>query len=58
MRLTILLTAGAALALSYPAFAQDTAPAADYVPSTKGLLPEVPADGCELHIWPAERMKS
>lgn len=32
--------------------------ASDYVPSTKGLTPEVAADGCELHVWPAERMQS
>jgi hypothetical protein len=58
MKSPMMLTAGLALALSSPAFAQGTAPAADYVPSTKGLLPEVAADGCELHIWPAERMNS
>lgn len=58
MRLSILLTAGAALALSTSAFAQESATADEYVLSTKGLLPEVAADGCELHIWPAERMNS
>lgn len=58
MRLSILLTAGAALALSASAFAQESATADEYVPSTTGLLPEVAADGCELHIWPAERMNS
>ncbi|MEZ5749714.1 MAG: hypothetical protein R3D83_07490 [Caenibius sp.] len=26
--------------------------------NTAGLMPTVPADGCELHIWPAERMQS
>jgi hypothetical protein len=26
--------------------------------STKGLAPMVAADGCELHMWPAERMTS
>jgi hypothetical protein len=28
------------------------------VASTKGLQPEAAADGCELHLWPAERMQS
>ena len=27
-------------------------------PNTKGLAPAVAADGCELHVWPAERMNS
>lgn len=40
-----------------PAYSQ-SAEADEYVPSTKGLLPEVAEDGCELHIWPAERMNS
>jgi hypothetical protein len=26
--------------------------------NTKGLAPAVAADGCELHVWPAERMNS
>jgi hypothetical protein len=28
------------------------------VSNTQGLIPSAPADGCELHIWPAERMTS
>jgi hypothetical protein len=66
MKLPKLLAAAAVLAVAVPAVAsaQDAAPDAaqaatpDYTPSTKGLLPEVAADGCELHLWPAERMNS
>lgn len=52
----------AALAVAHSAPAQDAAPAQDVGPthdaSAPGLLPAGPADGCELHIWPAERMTS
>lgn len=72
MKFTLFATAGLALALATPVVAQDAdssadasadasvaaAVAADYTPSTKGLAPEVAADGCELHVWPAERMQS
>lgn len=35
------------------------APALNTSPTqTAGLLPTVQADGCELHVWPAERMAS
>jgi hypothetical protein len=36
--------------------AADTAPGE--AAHTEGLLPKVAADGCELHLWPAERMSS
>lgn len=60
MKFPMMLIAGLAIGVSMPALvnAQEAAPAADYAPSTKGLMPEVAADGCELHIWPAERMNS
>ena len=55
----------AGLALSPAAQAQDaaaTAAVAAPAPSTalnqEGLLPAAAADGCELHLWPAERMSS
>ncbi len=64
MKLRTFLAAGLVLAAAAPTIAQaqdaqavEGAPA-DYTPSTKGLLPEAPADGCELHVWPAERMQS
>lgn len=40
------------------AAATTAAQAQDYQASTKGLAPEAAADGCELHVWPAERMNS
>lgn len=59
------LAAMAALSLSPAANAQDAAAAvavAAPAPSTalnqQGLLPAAVADGCELHLWPAERMSS
>jgi hypothetical protein len=65
------LAALAVLALSPDAQAQDaaTAPAApaaaeaalpprDSALLEQGLKPTGPTDGCELHIWPAERMAS
>lgn len=62
MKRPMMLTAGLglafALALAAPAAAQDQAAADAYAPSTKGLLPAAAADGCELHVWPAERMQS
>lgn len=55
----------AALALSPAAQAQDAAAAVSVAapaPSTalnqQGLQPAAAADGCELHLWPAERMSS
>jgi hypothetical protein len=48
MRRTTALAAGLMLT-SGAAFAQDTAPAAAAAPASSG---------CELHIWPAERMTS
>ncbi len=57
MKLKMLLVAGLALSAASPALVHaQEAPA--YAPSTKGLMPAVAADGCELHIWPAERMNS
>lgn len=52
----MLLAAALALGVATPAIvhAQDAA----HAPSTKGLAPAVAADGCELHIWPAERMNA
>ena len=41
----------AALVLAAPLHAQEAAAPA-------GLQPSVAADGCELHLWPAERMTS
>jgi hypothetical protein len=64
MKLHALMIAGAMLSVAAsPALqAQNGTPAqdevSDYTPSTKGLLPDVAADGCELHIWPAERMSA
>ncbi|MBA3864432.1 MAG: hypothetical protein C0517_10865, partial [Erythrobacter sp.] len=58
MKFPILLAAGLVLAASAPTVAQAQDAPADYTPSAKGLLPEVAADGCELHVWPAERMQS
>jgi hypothetical protein len=55
----MLLAAVLVLGVSAPSLAHaQEASATDYAPSTKGLAPEAPADGCELHIWPAERMNS
>ncbi|QVM83376.1 hypothetical protein [Novosphingobium decolorationis] len=36
----------------------EATPAAAPAAPHEGLLPSVAADGCELHIWPAERMNS
>lgn len=60
-----------AMALIGTAHAQDATPAAAVAPATaeaaatsttpvlqQGLQPTAPADGCELHLWPAERMTS
>ena len=57
------LAALAALALSPAAHAQDAAasvaaPAPSTALNQQGLLPAAAADGCELHLWPAERMSS
>ena len=60
------ITALALAAVAMPALAQETAPApaattmVNGAPSyrTDSLQPKVAADGCELHIWPAERMTS
>jgi hypothetical protein len=67
----ILAATGLAMILAAPAMAQDKpmedkpmeakamvekAMMADA--NTKGLAPAVAADGCELHVWPAERMNS
>lgn len=40
------------------AAAQAEATAQPPAPARPALTPSVPADGCELHIWPAERMAS
>ncbi len=69
IRLISVASAIALAAMSNAALAQTTAvpaaaPEAPAVaaavpaaaPNTQGLLPTAPADGCELHIWPAERM--
>lgn len=60
---TILAATGLAMALAAPTVVQaqdemmkDKAMMADA--NTKGLAPAVAADGCELHVWPAERMNS
>lgn len=67
----ILAATGLALILAVPATAQD-APMMDKPMedkamvekammaeiNTKGLAPTAAADGCELHLWPAERMTS
>lgn len=61
MKSKIMLVAGIALGtVTFAAHAQSTrsAQAGDYTPSTAGLIPSAPADGCELHVWPAERMNS
>ena len=66
MKKTMLLAAALALGVASPALvhAQEAAPAAaatpaaETAPNTKGLAPAVAADGCELHIWPAERMNA
>ena len=57
------LAALAALALSPAAHAQDAAasvaaPAPSTALNQQGLLPAAATDGCELHLWPAERMSS
>lgn len=56
-----LLAAVGAVALATPALAQ-TEPAAAPIPTvTSGsstIAPTAPADGCEMHVWPAERMAS
>jgi hypothetical protein len=66
-RLVSLVSAFALTAVSATASAQTEAPAPDAAaaavvaapaPNTQGLMPTVPADGCELHLWPAERMSS
>ncbi len=57
--LTLLGTVGA-LAFAMPGLAQ-TEPAAALPTITHGsstIAPTAPADGCELHVWPAERMAS
>lgn len=51
-----MLAVALVLGVSAPALAQSAD--ADYTPSTKGLQSTAPADGCELHVWPAERMNS
>jgi hypothetical protein len=58
--LTPIRVGAAALLWAHPLAAQEAPPppAADYTPSTIGFDPAVAADGCELHIWPAERMNS
>ncbi|GAA4643157.1 hypothetical protein GCM10023115_11170 [Pontixanthobacter gangjinensis] len=38
--------------------ATEAAEVVEYEANTEGLLPKVAADGCELHMWPAERMNS
>jgi hypothetical protein len=58
MKLNKILMAGVALSLAVPTLSNAQDDAAEYTPSTKGLLPEAEADGCELHMWPAERMNS
>lgn len=63
---TLLAAASLALILAAPSIAQDKAmeeaPMEDKAmmdaPNTKGLQPAVAPDGCELHVWPAERMNS
>lgn len=60
-KLNILLAGIGVLALTGVAHAQDAAAptAAPAVAAAPQILPpSVPADGCELHIWPAERMHS
>lgn len=54
MKTGIFLAAVLVLGVAAPSLAQ----AQDYQASTKGLAPEAAADGCELHVWPAERMNS
>ncbi len=71
IHLVSLASAIALTAVSTAALAQTGTPAPDAAapvaapavvttpaPNTQGLLPTAPADGCELHIWPAERMTS
>lgn len=59
------LAALATLSMSPAAYAQDAAatvavaaPAPSTALNQQGLLPAAAADGCELHLWPAERMSS
>lgn len=41
-----------------PGPAAEPAAAPDPAANIAGLAPSAPADGCELHLWPAERMGS
>ncbi|TCM38036.1 hypothetical protein ACLIMP_13710 [Novosphingobium aerophilum] len=48
----------AALVFAPAAHAQDAAAPAAATAPVPGLQPAAAADGCELHLWPAERMRS
>lgn len=69
MKLRFAIMAALCLGAISPAQAQDAASPASVPPEAAtpaavapapraGLAPTAPADGCELHIWPAERMGS
>ncbi len=54
--LAAMSNAALAQTATVPAAAPEAPAVAAAAPNTQGLLPTAPADGCELHIWPAERM--